>query len=356
MMVLHEVRGTAADVPDDGTHIIPAFGAGMCPKLVAQVSSVKRSVRVSALLALCDELKKPKRLAECLDLGIINTLNAQISSDSDAITRFRASKALGVCSLDANGCFAMIKAKTASVVSLALSDDQIGVRRNIYEALIQLSTGCTEGASALVKAKYPALLVTKATTEDTRLQALALRLLCNCLNDNAGLEAALGNSAVETCIMLLPHSDTSIRCEAARTLARLCFSEMAKMSAIDGNAVPALVALLKDPERMVRAAAVGALMAITTTDQGKISMVASEPEGRNESISLLVSLLKEGQNDMLAINTLKCIANVAVHPVAQKELQETTDCLNLLSRMCVNDDEFIAKHASIAKKVVMWRP
>ena len=94
----------------------------------------------------------------------------------------------------------------------------------------------------------------------------------------------------------------------------------------------------------------------TTTDQGKISMVASEPEGRNESISLLVSLLKEGQNDMLAINTLKCIANVAVHPVAQKELQETTDCLNLLSRMCVNDDEFIAKHASIAKKVVMWRP
>ena len=54
-MVLHEVRGTAADVPDDGTHIIPAFGAGMCPKLVAQVSSAKRSVRVSALLALCDE-------------------------------------------------------------------------------------------------------------------------------------------------------------------------------------------------------------------------------------------------------------------------------------------------------------
>ena len=38
-------------------HVLSAFGASMCPKLVREVMSHNRPVRVNALLALCEELQ-----------------------------------------------------------------------------------------------------------------------------------------------------------------------------------------------------------------------------------------------------------------------------------------------------------
>ena len=126
---------------------------------------------------------------------------------------------------------------------------------------------------ALIKANYASALVGKAANETVELQPLALRLLCNCLSDAAGLEQALGHRAVETCITLLRSYDTAVRTEASATLATLCFAEAAKHAAIDGGAVPTLVDLLRDPDQATRTAAAAALVAVTTTDEGKRASV-----------------------------------------------------------------------------------
>ena len=352
MIVLHEAKGAATVV--DETHIIPAFGAGMCPKLVGEVQSAKRAVRVNALLVLCDEFKNPGSVVSCVEAGVVEVLNEQASTDPDSLTRHRASKALTVCARDANGRRAMLAASTAQAVASALNDDVDDVRQHVYEALIELSTGSIRGVRALITANYPATLVGKAANEVVALQPLALQLLCNCLYDDKGLEDALGHSAVETCITLLESFDTAVRREAANTLSTLCFAEMAKMSAIQGEAVKVLITLLKDPEQLVRCAAAGALMAITTTDEGKRAMVPNTKEDI-ESVSLLVSLLRENY-DVLTTNTLKCIANIAVHPIAREQMKNSKECLELLSELNVSDNSLIAKHASVAKKAVLWRP
>lgn len=341
-------------MPDE-THIMAAFGAGMCPKLVGEVQSAKRAVRVNALQVLCDEFKNPASVVGCVEAGVIEVLNEQASSDSDPLTRHRASKALRICAYDANGRRAMLAANTAHAVSCALNDDENDVRQHVYEALIELSTGNIEGVRALIGANYPATLVGKAANEVVALQPFALQLLCNCLYDDRGLEDALGHSAVETCITLLGSFDTAVRREAANTLSTLCFAEMAKMSAIQGEAVKILITLLKDPDQLVRSAAAGALMAITTTDEGKRAMVPPDTTGEIESVTLLVGLLREGY-DILTTNTLKCIANVAVHPMVREQMKNSKECLELLSKLCVSDNALIAKHASIAKKAVLWRP
>ena len=353
MITLHEAKGGA--VVMDEKHITPAFGAGMCPKLVNEVRSAKRAVRVSALFVLCDEFKNPASVVGCVDAGIVGVLNEQVSSDPDPLTRHRASKALQICARDANGSRAMLAANTALAVAPALDDDENDVRLHIYEALIEISAGCIQGARALIASNYPAILVGKAANEVVVMQPLALRLLCNCLYDDQGLEDALGHSAVETCISLLGSFDKAVRCEAANTLSTLCFAEMAKMSAIQGDAVSVLITLLKDSDLLVRCAATGALMAITTTDEGKRAIVPSGTNGEIESVNLLIGLLYESY-DLLTTNALKCISNIAVNPLAREQMKNSKECLELLSNFCASEHALISKHAIIAKKAVLWRP
>mmetsp|Transcript_1082 Transcript_1082/g.3199 ORF Transcript_1082/g.3199 Transcript_1082/m.3199 type:complete len:354 (-) Transcript_1082:225-1286(-) len=353
MQVLHEAKGQAKEL--DATCIVPAFGNGMCPKLVGEVKSARQDIRVNALKVLCDELKNPMSVVGCVQAGVVPVLNTQAHLDPDPLTRQRASKALEICARDATGQAAMLDCQTASAVSKALDDTEDEVRRNVYEALIRLSTSNFQGVKALIEANYAGVLVGKAANEVVALQPLALKLLRNCLRDDEGLQDALGMSAVDTCISLLNSADMVVRCEAANTLATLCFAEVAKIAAIEGNAVAALMPLLKDEKQNVRAAAAGALMTITTTDEGKRRMVPEEPGEEIESVVSLVSLLREGHN-LLATNVLKCIANVAVHPRARAQMRTSKECLSLLDQLCDSPNTLISKHAAIAKNSVLWEP
>ena len=248
----------------------------------------------------------------------------------------------------------MLTRNTPRAVKPALGDDESGVRRHVYEALVQLSTGTLKGVRSLVAAGYASTLVGKAAREVVELQPLALQLLCNCLSDATGLDQALEHGAVSTCITLLRSFDSAVRRDAASTLATLCFAEAAKHAAIDGGAVPILVDLLKDPDQATRTGAAAAVVAVTTTDEGKRAMVPSGDDGL-EAVDLLVGLLREGA-PALTTNALKCVANVAVHPRARRRMNDSPDCLALLDAAIAGDDALNAKHAEIAKAAVLWEP
>mmetsp|Transcript_26984 Transcript_26984/g.83942 ORF Transcript_26984/g.83942 Transcript_26984/m.83942 type:complete len:350 (+) Transcript_26984:138-1187(+) len=348
LVAQHEAKGEVAAI--NAACIIPAFGAGMCPKLVGEVKSSKRAVRVNALLVLCEEFKNPESLAGCVGAGVVAVLNELVAS-LDALTRLRASKALDICARDANGQHAMLQANTAIMVAPALSDPEMEVRKHVYQALVKLSSRNGPGIEALVAASYPKSLVAKAVHEVVDLQPLALRLLRNCLCDKQGLGLALGSSAVETCIALLGSLSPMVRSEAANTLCALCFVDVAKTSAIQAGAVEAIIALLADPAGSVRCAAAGALMAITTTDDGKHAVA----ESGAQCVVLLTRLLQE-EDPIIVMNTLKCIANVAVHPEARGLLKNSKTCLGVLSELCVSDSAVMARHAGIARKAVRWCP
>ena len=253
ILIEHEVKPMPTEKEE--SHITEAFGVRKCPKLVNQVRSAKRQVRVNALEVLCDELHNPMVVVGLIDAGVIPTLNKQVRTDADALTRERASKALSIAANDANGRRALLDAKTPSQILGALDDAETKVRKNAYEALIRVSSATLPAVHALIDAKYPATLVAKAANENVTLQPLALRLLVACLRDEVGLEEALANNAVETCITLLASFDTSVKREAASCLGMLCFAEAAKVTAIKGGAVPQLVDLMRDREVSERARA-----------------------------------------------------------------------------------------------------
>mgnify|MGYP001160754181 FL=1 len=354
-MFLHEVKVSAKGRNE--ARIVSAFGASMCPKLVREVMSHNRPVRVNALLALCEELQNPASLVGCVDLGIVSVLNAQVSADQDPLTRLRAAKALEICSRNATGVHALLQCNTAQMIVSALSDDEIEVREYVYRALIEFSTGNLSCVHALVAADYPAILINQLRTakEKTVLQPLALRLLHNCLYSGCGLESALGHSAVETCIELLASIDTEVRREAASTLIALCLADVAKMLAIECGAIEIIIELLKDSDRLVRSAAAGALMTITTADEGKQAIISLDKIKKKNSVSLLAELLNE-KDDILTTNTLKCIANIAVHPKAREILKNKTKFIDRLTTLCICDNAAIGKNARIVKKAIFLCP
>ena len=182
----HETKGAPKELEE--TQIVAAFGARKCPKLVDQVRSAKRAVRVNALEVLCDELHNPMSVVGCVDAGVVPTLNKQTRLDPDPLTRERASKALSIAANDANGRRALLENKTPAAIVVALDDQETKVRKNSYEALIRLSSATLEAVHALIAAKYPSILVNKAANENVNLQPLVLRLLCACLRDEQGLE------------------------------------------------------------------------------------------------------------------------------------------------------------------------
>jgi len=329
----------------------------MCPKLVREVMSHNRAVRGNALLALCEELQNPASLVGCVELGIVSVLNAQVSADPDPLTRLRAAKALEICSRDATGISALLHDNTAQMVVSALSDDEIEVREYVYRALINYSTGNLSCVHALVAADYPAILINQLRTakEEAILQPLALRLLHNCLYSGSGLESALGHSAVETFIELLASVETEVRREAASSLIALCLTDVAKMLAIQCGAVEIIIELLEDSDRLVRSAAAGALMTITTTDEGIHAIISLDEITKKNSVSLLTELLDE-KDDVLTSNTLKCIANIAVHPKARDGLKNKTKFIDRLTTLCTCDNAAIGKNARIAKKAIFWCP
>ena len=176
-----------------------------------------------------------------------------------------------------------------------------------------------------------------------------MRLLYEVIKDEKGLNEALDVGAVETCIENLGHKDDLTKKDAAGTLGFLCFADGAKITAIQHGAVALLSELLEHHFVKVRAAAAGALMSIIQTDAGKMEMI---PCG---AIPRLIKLLKD-PDELVKLNVLKTLTEAVVHPQARKECVESTESLLTIEGICNGEDEFLAKHAKVAREAVTWMP
>lgn len=99
----------------------------------------------------------------------------------------------------------------------------------------------------------------------------------------------------------------------------------------------------------VRSAAAAAIMAMTTTDAGKKEIV---PAG---GVEPLIELLLE-RHRAVKLNVLKTMANVAVNPVVRDQLKLSDVALPALTELAEGKDDLLAKHATIARKAVLWEP
>lgn len=344
----HETKGEI--VQKDSSVIVEAFGNRRCAKLIEQVMSEDAVTRNHALAVLCDEMHNPLSVQGCVESGMIQVLNNYIAKSEDPETKERASKAISIAAMDANGRNSMLALNSALEIQPGVDDPNVEVRRNVYESLVNFTKGTLPNLKSVIAARYPSVLVNKAAVETPEVQPLVLKLLYNCIKDESGLGDSLQAGGTRTCIQLLASESMDVRKEAANTLCFLCFTEAAKQDAITNGAVAVLCKLLRDPSYQVISAAAGALMAITTTDEGKREFVPAE------GAEAVMGLLAYNDSRSVRLNILKVICNVAVHPKVRKQMREDARVLPALEDFELGADTLVAKHASIAMAAVLWEP
>lgn len=345
LILLHEAKARPAEIGKYA--IVEAFGRRSCPKLVEQVSDADIGVRCNALEVLCDEVRNPVKVAGCVEAGVVGVLHGLLG-EPHVPTRTRASEALKQLAKDSGGRREMIERGSASALLDSISDEEPVVRRNVLQTLLSFAD-VLEAVHALVDGGYPAILIEKAASEVMEIKPLAIALAKRVMRVERGLETILECKGVEICNDLLRSESEAVRREAAAALGSMCFAGSAKLAAIGAGAVARLVPLLSDGDWRVRADAAGALMAICTEDEGKRAVV---PAG---GIAPTIALLADDRK-AVRLNGLKVVASVAVYPQARAGFLDDPSCLERIDAMVTGDDPLLAKHAAIAKDMVLWTP
>lgn len=380
----HECKSNVEPTPK--TVIVEAYGLRKCPRLVEQVADDDIDVRKNALAVLCDEFRNPYVIHGCTDAGIIKVLSSMIV-DPDHITRVRASRALSLAAEDALGLEAILLDDAVTEVLQGMNDDSEDVRKNVYECLLHC-TRTQKGVEACVKAGVTVEFVSAVMAEDTSLKPIILQTIHNTCKIDTGLQDALKTQAVSTLIDLLRGAkDTDVIIQAARALGFICFSDVAKAEAIQERGIEVLISQMKltDLER-VKKELTFALMVVTSTDEGKQQI--TECDGISTIIKFLSSKLASDR--LVKLNVLKVISNVAINPVARKDLSRSTfadveekkeddsggssgggggalarktphvSCIPLIQALQAEAEEggdtLTAKHAKIALAAVQWVP
>jgi HEAT repeat protein len=252
---------------------------------------------------------------------------------------------------DSFGSSAILEEEVIPSILDARLDKSVEVRGNVYECFYQL-TRTTAGVIACVNAGVSKPLAKLLFSEDESLQPVLLRYIYNMSSLEAGLNDALDSNAVKLCIEFLASNSAPIRIEAARTLGYLCFSDRGKDLAVANGAVQQLLSTMvafKDDVAILSSGS-SALMAITSTDEGKRQMNTA-----NSVTDMVVQLLLS-PNKVVALNALKIISNIAVHPMLRSQLKKDADCVPALKKLVDEGDAFTRKHAKLALDAVMWKP
>jgi len=353
------VRFENKDMPHEiaPTKIVEAYGLGKCPKLVNQICSSDLDIRINALAVICDEFKNPYSIEGCVREGAITVLAAMIT-DPDYTTRVRATCALHLAALDANGFGAILKYQNEVFPKLVegVYDPSEVVRENVYKCVLA-TTRTAEGIEACVVNRVTKAFVEVLAKEINVLQPILLRTLHNIVGSESGLLEALNSKAVGAFIKLIDASQlqnpqTCIAiAEAARALGFICYDGRAKKEALALGAVEKLVDIIKfkNISQNLKVCVTIALMAITITNEGKIKVY--DAAGLDAVLPLLFD-----DSAMVVVNTLKIISNLAVYPKSREAFISDTACTVKLRKLTKSEDPLIAKHAGTALAAVNWTP
>ena len=345
------------------TKIVAAYGLGKCPKLAKQIAGPDLEVRRNALAVLCEEFQNPFSIEGCCREGVIYVISEMVS-DADYVTRERASQALALAAIDANGFLTILESDAIPLILHGVDDPSEVVRGNVYKCLLHV-TKSNVGVKAAVQHRVIVSFVAVLSDEIDSLKPVLLQAIHNMVSSEEGLIFAIEAGAVPICINLLKKSpvendegdtvfsdlDLLILADAARTLGYMCLDGRAKLSALDNGAIEELIRLLKVPnlKTEVKQSITIAVMAITITDEGKIQIF------KCEGVDPIMALLYDDSR-IVVLNALKIISNIAVYPRNREIIVTDSTCVVKLRKLSKSEDPMMARHAGIALAAASWTP
>jgi len=341
------------------------------PKLVRQVVDEDESLRRQALAHVCEQLRYARETAGFLPAGIVAALNKSAEHPKDAETRTLATAALGRLCQEGNGREYMLKdgpSYSVPVLLRLIVDAEPSVRKNALVAVLRLGKDAA-GAPALVAGGAVKLLVGRCTEESAELLSHVLAALETCMMmAEAGLTEAIQLGAIGVVSRLISAESTADACEhACYCLATLTVGGAEKKAAMGEGCISHLISFISrmiqsgdDPMiEKVATASAAALMSLTIDNEAKAEAV------RAGAVKALAPLLQnaietelavgiDNTNSTLTANVLKCMANMAEHPLGRKQLQSAA--LGDLIALAETNDELMTKNVDIAMAKVKWQP
>ncbi|KAM4051517.1 radial spoke head 14 homolog [Anomaloglossus baeobatrachus] len=338
-----EARVSAYLPPNiDPTKAAVAFGERALPKLNEELRDPALLTRQRALMAVCDLLHDPENVYQAVRLGFMESLK-DLLYDQDCTVRQKTTEIFYIMAGYNIGRDGILKSDIIVAISHLLDDPVDICRRNMHQMYEMLSE-LPAGAAALVAAGLVSQLVRKLESELDEIQEVILETLHFCLQADAS--QALGAGAVMVLKEKLSHPLVSIRRKAACALMEICVPLEGKESVCKAEVIPLLVHLLDDSDTEVRANVAGALMYITITTQGKYAALHCGV------IPKLLALVK-ADDSKVRLNCLKALTTLSETPEGRKILLQDVS----LIQSCTQDSsEAVSRAASIAVRVIQWKP
>ncbi|XP_072271668.1 radial spoke head 14 homolog [Pyxicephalus adspersus] len=326
----------------DPTKAPIAFGERALPKLNEELKSSDLITRQRSLMALCDLVHDPEYVYQAVHLGFMESLKTLLF-DEDCTVRQKTTEVFHIMAGHNIGREGILRSDVVITLSHLLNDPVDIVRRNLHQTFEMLSE-LPAGAAALVDAGLIPQLVSKLESEHEEIQELILETLHFCLQADA--TQALNAGAVPILKEKLSHPLVGIKRKAVCALMEICVPLEGKESVCKAEVVPIFVQLLEDGDAEVRASAAGALMFTTITTQGKYAAL------RSGAIPKLLALVKDSHSKV-QLNCLKALTTLSETPEGRKILLPD---VNKIQECLMDSSEAVRRAASIAVKVIQWRP
>ncbi|EFJ17382.1 hypothetical protein SELMODRAFT_421107 [Selaginella moellendorffii] len=317
-IVLHQSRSMIKPQP----HIIvnQAYGNLMAPKIVRCLGDPNLIVRQKTMTWAVEYLRIADNRARCFQAGLLKVLMKLFSETDSYMLQQLALAFKYAAETEIGGRHMSYLGAIQGLLKMLESDDRI-LRGNALEALNNASSSRLAREEIVYGDKTLKFILNIINLEyDNRCLTAGLKLLTKCVRgglDHKATSQLLEADAVITCIQLTAFSDIEVKESAARLLCLLALSKDVRKVSVERKAVAKLLELLNDNEpSIVQAAAAAALMSLTINVDAKKQLI--DHQGALQIPPLIIP-----QDEVLCLNILQLLINVAENPHSRKELQET---------------------------------
>ncbi|KAI8908308.1 armadillo-type protein [Gorgonomyces haynaldii] len=325
-----------------------AYGLLQIPKLVSEMDSIQLVDKQRALVLMSQLLHDPQTIALAIKEKIIRILSNFLVS-KDLVSRQKASECIALISRHHRGRLALLEANIIGQLGPLFKDENTLVKWHCSQIVLLLSAQ-KQGADQAMQAGLYSLLIQLLNGERMDLQASYLEIMRNMIRSaqpDVFPKLALETKSLDVLTDLASKSlTTQVVVGSCECIMMLCFYHELKAEAVQSNVISPLGLLLRHNKSEARAAAAGALMTISINCEAKKQMV------REGHLDTLVSLLDD-KNEVVLLNAIKAIENVAEDYRARFSLNMTVPKMEQLSR---HVNENVGQAARNALGVINWRP
>eukprot|EP00744_Colponema_vietnamica_P009704 GILI01013770.1.p1 GENE.GILI01013770.1~~GILI01013770.1.p1 ORF type:complete len:357 (+),score=97.71 GILI01013770.1:149-1219(+) len=339
----HEVKPNTVEFPP--STLTFAFGNGMFPKLIKEITGNDLTLQLKALRAINQLFRKKEHVISAVQAGMVGALRA-IWIHSEVEVRKLVTQNLVLLAEVYSSRQRMVQEYKDNIVILP-EDDCEEVRFNSATVLWTIANTIDGRASLFNLAIVPILLQQVLLEPELSVKCRLMEAFHRLLHDRQALSHALSGTSIQDIHALLKqHPSSEVKWRAAQILTALSVIHAGKVSCIKDGVIETCNALITEESAELRLQAIATISSLTIINEGKNIVM----EGQR--VEDLILLLRD-PDTRIVLNDLQLLSHIAEHSQGRPLLRSYLQSIEPFSQ---HSDPLIAKAAQVAVNVINWNP